>query len=63
MRNSGRGVEPLKAEVEGCLDVWVFRSVPSVRADARAFADAFAHIGDRGARSVGVVVQVSHRDL
>ena len=46
----------MKAEVEGGLDVWVLRSVPSVRADARAFADAFAHIGDRGTRSVGIVV-------
>ena len=53
----------MKAEVEGCLDVWVLRSVPSVRTYARAFADAFAHVGDRGARSVGIVVQVAHRDL
>ena len=41
----------------------VLRGVPSVRANARAFADAFANVGERGARSVGIVVQVAHRDL
>ena len=49
-------------KVEGSLDVWAFRCVPSMRANASALADAFASGGGRGTEVVGVVVQTAHRD-
>ena len=50
-------------KIEDSLDVWALWGVPRVGTNANAFADAFANVGERGACSVGIVVQVAHRDL